>query len=438
MPKQTTILSLFTAATLASALLLPAQNVRDDDAATLAAQTPAERSSAADRLRAAGPDGLRRYCEYCDRMLADPAAFPGVEAAERRERFRAAAERIGKARDNDIARLYWFTDLDAAKAEAHRTQRPILSLRLLGTLDEDLSCANSRFFRMALYANAKVGRLLRDGFVLHWESVRPVPKLTIDFGDGRVVERTITGNSIHYVLDEDGVIADALPGLYGPDTFLAELEQARAFVVQHQGHTTSTERQSHWTATLARTRLRWADTKAAVPSTAASAMRPDAAAAMPLAITKSRVETSALRGMAAARPDARLAAEVAESKGQGERPILRQMRFGMPDGPAAADRLDAGSLAVLRRKCDAGATPPAIARMVAAFEQSMAADTVQNDARLRPVILAQLLARHEGIDLRAFNDWVYATVFLTPGDDPWLGLLPEGVYTGIENDGRGR
>ena len=64
--------------------------------------------------------------------------------------------------------------------------------------------------------------------MLHWKSVRPVPKITIDFGDGRVVERTITGNSIHYVLDADGNVIDGIPGLYGPRAFLQHAQEAAA------------------------------------------------------------------------------------------------------------------------------------------------------------------------------------------------------------------
>ena len=30
---------------------------------------------------------------------------------------------------------------------------------------------------------------------------------------------------------------------------------------------------------------------------------------------------------------------------------------------------------------------------------------------------------------------VYSELFLTPKSDPWLGLVPPGVYSGIENDG---
>ena len=122
--------------------------------------------------------------------------------------------------------LEWHTDLNAAIADARRTKRPILSLRLLGRLDEELSCANSRFFRRTLYPEPRIHRVLRERFVLHWQSLRRVPIVTIDFGDGRKVVRTLTGNSVHLVLDIDGRPVDALPGLVTPDVFLQQLEIA--------------------------------------------------------------------------------------------------------------------------------------------------------------------------------------------------------------------
>ena len=118
--------------------------------------------------------------------------------------LRAALDAVARQRDAAWSGLYWYTDFAAAKAAAARAGRPILSLRLLGNLDEELSCANSRFFRTVLYANAAISNELRNNWILHWESVRPVPKITIDFGDGRKLERTITGNSLHYVLSADG------------------------------------------------------------------------------------------------------------------------------------------------------------------------------------------------------------------------------------------
>ena len=39
----------------------------------------------------------------------------------------------------------------------------------------------------------------------------PAPRITIDFGDGRQIVRTITGNSIHYVLTSDGQEIAGIP-----------------------------------------------------------------------------------------------------------------------------------------------------------------------------------------------------------------------------------
>jgi hypothetical protein len=38
-------------------------------------------------------------------------------------------------------------------------------------------------------------------------------------------------------------------------------------------------------------------------------------------------------------------------------------------------------------------------------------------------------------DLATLNAWVYSTLFLTPASDPWLGLMPPSVYTGLPDDG---
>ena len=134
-----------------------------------------------------------------------------------------------------VSRLYWHTDLASARAAAREHGRPILHLRMLGRLDEDLSCANSRLFRATLYANQDVSRFLRENFILYWSSERPVPRVTIDYGDGRRLERTTTGNSAHYVLDEDGNVLDVLPGLYAPTAFRRELEGSLALAARVRG-----------------------------------------------------------------------------------------------------------------------------------------------------------------------------------------------------------
>jgi len=177
--------------------------------------SPAESTQAVAALRQAGPAGMEAMLAACGNGSCGDVL-----------------DRVCGVRDCADIRLFWYTDLDAAKAAAKASGKPILSLRLMGRLDEELSCANSRFFRTVLYANTDVSKYLRENFILHWKSVRPAPRVTIDFGDGRKLERTITGNSIHYILDEQGRIVDALPGLYGPTAFLRELKQGEAVARQ--------------------------------------------------------------------------------------------------------------------------------------------------------------------------------------------------------------
>jgi hypothetical protein len=62
--------------------------------------------------------------------------------------------------------------------------------------------------------------------VLHWQSVRPVPKVTIDFGNGKTLVKTLTGNSAHLVLDVNGRPVDALPGLFDAEVFAQLLARA--------------------------------------------------------------------------------------------------------------------------------------------------------------------------------------------------------------------
>jgi hypothetical protein len=119
------------------------------------------------------------------------------KAAADPSRIDALIDRVAGQRYACVSGLYWHTDFEKAKADAAASGRPILSLRMLGKLTEECSCANSRFFRTTLYAHEEIARPRRERFVLHWRSVRPVPRVTIDFGDGRKLDRTVTGNSVH-------------------------------------------------------------------------------------------------------------------------------------------------------------------------------------------------------------------------------------------------
>ncbi len=350
--------------------------------------------------------------------------------------LRATLDAICQQKDCDASKLYWYKDLEAAKTASKETGKPILSLRLLGNLNDELSCANSRFFRTALYPNAAVSQLLRDRFILHWQSERPVPKVTIDFGDGRKLEQTLTGNSIHYVLDSDGRPIDAIAGLYSPQVFMENLKDAdravqsvsntngnlnlrrEILVKYHRDRYAKLEK--NWQSDLARLRL---------PSQPL----------LPLAVTDPKAS-------------AMLASRLTVGKMMVELPTLSRttgepLTEVTPPSPFAklSDAnwarlarlyqnrvyLDQGSLNVMQRKLSANAS---ISTVVNSFERAIAQDTVRNEY----VFHAQIhtwFANGEFMNgdsaLTALNRRVYDQLFLTPASDPWLGLVNENVYTGI-------
>lgn len=394
-------------------------------------ESPSESQDAIAMLRAQGPTGLQAFLKTYENQLSTTD----------NPQLRATLDRLCQQRDCYASRLYWYTDLEQAKAAAKATGKPILSLRLLGRLDEDLSCANSRFFRVALYPNGEVSKVLRDRFILHWQSVRPAPKVTIDFGDGRKLERTLTGNSIHYVLDAEGRSIDALPGLYGPKAFLRQLEQAESVVKQAStltGEARDNVVRQYYRDRLAAIQANWtADlSKLGIPS-------PTGLAEVPTEI-----------------PTAEEAAQTAMSKRYVEMPIISAIARNQDILTTATDekawesiaqlhaqdtRLDSNSQALMRHKnpnaydvsrqgITPGSTDDPLMPVVQKFESLMALDTVRNQYLLQPKIYAWLL--EGGFDeVDNLNELIYSQLFLTPNSDPWLGLLPSDAYTAIENEG---
>ena len=60
---------------------------------------------------------------------------------------------------------------------------------------------------------------------------------------------------------------------------------------------------------------------------------------------------------------------------------------------------------------------------------------MRNEYVMHSKLHAWLLADPTRNDLNAFNETVYARLFLTPRSDPWLGLFSEEIYTALENGG---
>ncbi|HKO57884.1 MAG TPA: hypothetical protein VJ276_18600, partial [Thermoanaerobaculia bacterium] len=341
-------------------------------------------------LRAQGQAGV-------DAMAAATAKLTDRQDVER---ARLALDRVCRQRDCSASRLYWFTDLGAAKAEAKKRGLPILSLRLLGNLDDDLSCANSRFFRTTLYSNPRIAALMREKFVLHWSSERPVPQVTIDFGDGRKLRQTITGNSVHYLLDADGRPLDALPGLYAPDVFIAKLGELAALAERLPPDARTRRavlRRYHEEALAAANAALAAEQKPVEVRTADGQLVYTAIVASPRAQTKMALEMPLLFALGQSIPDSQWKEMAAHQ--------------------APTIQFAPESIALMKDRY--GATEA----MLAALQRSVAEDTLRNEYDLHARV-HQWYTQGSQPSFASLNKNVYAKLFLTPRADPWLGLQP--------------
>lgn len=71
-----------------------------------------------------------------------------------------------------------------------------------------------------ILSHPEVAAYLTGHFECAWESVRPVPRAEIDFGNGHRLTRTLNGNIAFQFCTADGKVFDILPGLVTPEEFL--------------------------------------------------------------------------------------------------------------------------------------------------------------------------------------------------------------------------
>ncbi|HSE17782.1 MAG TPA: hypothetical protein VLB46_12075 [Pyrinomonadaceae bacterium] len=385
---------------------------------------------AIEELRALGPAGLQALMtQYADAINAH-IKNPGAAPDDQWQRITAALDAVAQQKNSYVAGLYWYTDLDSARKASKALGKPILSLRLLGKLTDEFSCANSRFFRTVLYPNAEVSAVLHDRFVLHWQSVRPVPTVTIDFGDGRKLERTLTGNSIHYILDSDARPLDALPGLYGPRAFVRGLldgerlfkllagvndMQRNLTLMMYYGDQHKTI-SAAWTKDITKI-----GGKAPEGFRIIKGRNGDALSIAPLALTKAITETTILRAMTVASEQlGKVTDEDAWKK-------IAQLH------PTDAE-LDDRSISLIRRQ-NPTITGDDLMHLARKFQELIALDTVRNEYLMHTKLYEWLMNDPVRNDVEKLNEKVYESLFLTPGSDPWLGLFSPEVYTALDNGG---
>ncbi len=425
---------------LALALSLPAFRLAPNDGEPSAVRTVLAQDPAA--LRAEGPPALERLLALYDRLS------PGAD----RDALERMIDAVAMQRHAASSRLYWYTDLAAAETAARESGRPILSLRMLGRLDDELSCANSRLFRVVLYADGELSRFLRENFVLHWSSERPVPRVTIDFGDGRRIETTIAGNSAHFVLDAGGRPLDVLPGVYSARAFRRELEVWLPLALESPGLSANERarrvRELHRERSSASTQL-WTESGPPVRVTIASG--PGIVAAEKRTIGKAVAEWSTIRAL---RLDPALAVAPANPS-----PVPLPTVPGPADSTSAVStagfstnelwvrrleeaRLDASSRALATRleptdwTIDARPlTGSALERRMQLLEALVAADTEANETKLHAIVHSWFDTLAELPTFAQLDERVYRELFLTGSDDAWLGLSNAGAFNALPHDG---
>lgn len=360
---------------------------------------PAAAAAAIAELRANGPAGVQAI------VAAAGTNHPAV------------VDRVCGQFDCASSRLFWHTDLEEAKRVATAQARPILSLRLLGRLDEELSCANSRFFRATLYPNGQVNDILRDQFVLHWETVREVPKVTIDFGDGRTLERTLTGNSIHYVLDSNGRPVDGIPGLHGAKAFAGLITRAGALATRTAALDGDARK-----AALRDFHGKRLDAIAAAWNKDLARLGAAPAPAGNKTSVKDRL--TALDKASEDKWDA-IAERHADEAGLDDASRRASSNFMPPNA------YEAGRLATAK-----AAVENPMLRQFDVLERSLQLDGVKNEYRLHPRLHEWFQNGSVPDDVSRLNERVYDEIFLMPLSDPWLGLSPRDSFSAITADGR--
>jgi hypothetical protein len=88
-----------------------------------------------------------------------------------------------------------------------------------------------------LFSQRRVSDFINQSFEPVWESVRPVPIVRIDFGNGNVLTRTLHGNILTSICTPDGELVDALPGIYREAEYLSQLELLCAIATKAQAAT---------------------------------------------------------------------------------------------------------------------------------------------------------------------------------------------------------
>ena len=261
--------------------------------------------------------------------------------------------------------------------------------------------------------------------------MRPVPTVTIDFGDGRKLERTLTGNSIHYILDSEARPLDALPGLYGPRAFLRGLSNAEKLFQSLAGKNEQERAwalRSYYGVQHNKIATAWAvDTKkigGKVPAGFKIVPGENGTQALvvsQLAMTKAITETSILVAMNV----------VTDGLGKVTDEDAWKKIAELHTDDAL---LDSRAITLIKYQ-NSSISEDDFKRLASKFQGLVALDTVRNEYLMHTKLYTWLMKDSDRDDVEKLNKKVYDSLFLTPGSDPWLGLFSADLYTALDNGG---
>lgn len=77
-----------------------------------------------------------------------------------------------------------------------------------------------------LFSDKSVAEYINAHCEPSWKSLRPVPLVSIDFGNGVKVNRTLNGNIATFICTTDGTVVDVIAGMHTPENYLQRLQLA--------------------------------------------------------------------------------------------------------------------------------------------------------------------------------------------------------------------
>ncbi len=240
-----------------------------------------------------------------------------------------------------------------------------------------------------LFSSDAVAKAMNDQFEPVWVSVRDVPLVTIDFGGGKTITRTLNGNVATYALRPDGTVLDILPGIYQPEEYVTQLGQMALLskFVAYGNRDNPKETAADRLVTYHKQQAELlADGKE--PGKFEFNMR--------AAVSKARIENP-VKFVIVGQPPAKAEGQ---GQGQGDNAQIAVQQGGQGGQPKPAESKAAETLRGWKEMAD---------------------DTKLNETAHRKAIHAHL-AKAGNVQPKDVTRWLYKEVLHADLDDPYLGL----------------